>query len=491
MATLATARRNGNGSRLAVPAAPAAIACAVYTRKSTDEGLDSDFSSLDAQREACELYIGSMKSEGWTLVPDRYDDGAQSGGTLDRPALRRLITDITAGRVGCVVVHRIDRLSRSLLDFARLMELFEHRGVAVVSITQRLDSSTSMGRLTLNMLLSFAQFEREIIGERTRDKIRAAKRRGKWCGGTPLYGFDIIDKKLVPNPIEAARARQAFEIYLETGSLIATAKEMNDRGWTTKALQTKNGPAGARPWNKGVLHGLLTNPTLVGRVVTGGQSYRGEHEAIIDHATFDAVQERLAANAVEGSSGARYRSEALLVGILKCSECGSTMTPSFCRKGPRVYRYYRCSKQVKQGAKACRAKHVNAEKIESRYVAEIARRARDPRVVAAVVEATREALDAKKKAVADEARAVNRAIKDCERERLGLDDPASVARMDARLAEYRARLDELRADRVALGGVTIDSDEIAALLAGSFDQVWAQMTSRERRRVVELLHPRV
>jgi site-specific DNA recombinase len=461
--------------------------CAIYTRKSTDENLDSDFNSLDAQRESAEAYVASMRGEGWTALPDRYDDGNFSGGTMDRPALRRLLADVAAGHVNCIVVYKIDRLSRSLLDFAKIIDLLERHGVALVAVTQRLDSSTSIGRLTLNMLLSFAQFERELVSERTRDKIRAAKRRGKWCGGTPLYGYDIVEKRLVVNETEARRAREAFRIYLDTGSLIATAQEMNQRGWTTKETMSKTGPRGAKPWNKGVLHGLLTNPTLVGRVVTDGKAYPGEHEAIIDEATWEAVQDRLAANAVAGSSGERRHSCALLAGILKCDLCGSSMTPTHCKKGPRRYHFYACSKRQKGGKRACRAPYVSAPKIEAEYVRRIAAMATDPRVVAAVVEATRAGLAERKKTLADELRSLSRAIKDAERDRAAMDDPAAVARMDVRIAEHRTRLEAIQAERVAVDGVTVESDQIAALLAESFEDLWAQMTSRERRKVVELL----
>jgi site-specific DNA recombinase len=235
------------------------------------------------------------------------------------------------------------------------------------------------------------------------------------------------------------------------------------------------------------LHGLLTNPTLVGRVVTGGKAYPGEHEAIVDEATWEAVQDRLAANAVANSSGERRHSHALLAGILKCDLCGSSMTPTHCKKGPRRYHFYACSRRQKGGKTACRAPYVSAPKIEAEYVAKIAQRATDPRVVEAVVQATRDGLAERKKNLTDQLRALNRAIKDAERDRETQDDPAAVARMDGRLAEHRTRLSALQVERAAVDGVTVDREQIAGLLRDDFDSVWQRMTSGERRRVVELI----
>src|SRR6516165_9254376 len=223
------------------PTAP--VRCAIYTRKSTEEGLDSDFNSLDAQREAAEAYIHSQTHAGWTCLPQRYDDGGYTGSNLDRPALQHLLTDIRGGQIGCVVTHRVDRLSRSLLDFAKLMEAFERHHVAFVSVTQHFNSATSMGRLVLNVLLSFAQFERELIAERTRDKVAAARRKGKWSGGLPVLGYDVDapTKKLVVNEEEAVRVRAIFALYLEQGSLLAVVEELARRGWCTKQSLTRQG----------------------------------------------------------------------------------------------------------------------------------------------------------------------------------------------------------------------------------------------------------
>src|SRR5690242_484799 len=238
------------------------VRCAVYTRKSTEEGLEQEFSSLDAQREAAEAYVRSQAGEGWALLPERYDDGGFTGGNMDRPALRRLLADIEAGKIDAVIVYKVDRLSRSLLDFARLMELFERHRVSFVSITQQFNSATSMGRLVLNVLLSFAQFEREIIAERTRDKIAATRRKGKWAGGRPLLGYDVDPRggRLLVNVEEAQRVRAIFGLYLEHGGLLPVVQELERRGWANKRWQTKKGQQrGGRPFTKTSLHRLLTN----------------------------------------------------------------------------------------------------------------------------------------------------------------------------------------------------------------------------------------
>ena len=254
------------------------IRCAIYTRKSTDEGLDREFNSLDAQRESAEAYIASQQHEGWACLPDRYDDGGYTGGNMDRPALQRLLEDTAAGKIDCIVVYKVDRLSRSLMDFSRLVELFDQHGVSFVSVTQQFNTTHSMGRLTLNILLSFAQFEREIISERTRDKMAATRRKGKWSGGHPVLGYDVVDRKLVINAAEAACVRQIFQLYLEHQSLISTIQELNRRGWKTKRWTIKKGgESGGRPFDKGNLHGLLTNVLYIGQVRYKDEVHPGEH----------------------------------------------------------------------------------------------------------------------------------------------------------------------------------------------------------------------
>ena len=273
------------------------IRCAIYTRKSSEEGLGMEFNSLDAQREACEAYVTSQKREGRLLAPDHYDDGGFSGGTLERPALKRLLADIEAGRIDCVVVYKIDRLSRALVDFTKLVEVFERHGVTFVSITQSFNTTTSMGRLTLNILLSFAQFEREVIGERIRDKFAASRKKGMWMGGTPPLGYDVKDRKLVVNEEEAALVRHIFERFIKVGSATLLVKELNAEGHRTKSWTTQSGRVRVgRPFNKGTLYKVLNNRVYIGEAVHKGKSYPGEHQAITAMLLWDKVHAVLAEN---------------------------------------------------------------------------------------------------------------------------------------------------------------------------------------------------
>ncbi|UUO05327.1 recombinase family protein [Blastopirellula sp. J2-11] len=273
------------------PAEPATIRCAIYTRKSTEEGLEQEFNTLDAQREAGEAYIQSQRHENWVCLPDRYDDGGFTGANMDRPALRRLLADIESGKVNCVVVYKVDRLSRSLLDFTRIIETFDRNKVSFVSVTQAFNTASSMGRLVLNVLLSFAQFEREMISERTRDKIAAARRKGKWSGGMPVLGYNVEQTKLILDDAEARRVREIFEMYLERQSLLDVAKELENRCWRTKRWTTKKDTErGGRRFDKGSLYNLLTNVVYIGKVRYKTEVYEGEHEAIIDPETFAKVQ---------------------------------------------------------------------------------------------------------------------------------------------------------------------------------------------------------
>ena len=269
------------------------IRCAIYTRKSTEEGIDRDFNSLDAQREAAEAFIISQRSEGLLASSERYDDGGFSGSNMNRPALQRLLADIRAGVVDCVVVYKVDRLSRSLIDFARIVETFEECHVSFISVTQQFNTTNSLGRLTLNILLSFAQFEREIISERTRDKMAAARRRGKWTGGHPVLGYDIDPRgaRLVVNADEAGQVRTIYQLYLGYRSLRRVARDIDVRGWRTKQWVTKSGQVlGGKPFTKGSLYRLLVNPIYAGHVVYRGQTYRGEQDAILETHIWENVQ---------------------------------------------------------------------------------------------------------------------------------------------------------------------------------------------------------
>src|SRR6266446_7831493 len=321
------------------PAPRKASRCAIYTRKSTEHNLDLEFNSLDAQREACEAYIKSQAHEGWRLIRARYDDGGLSGASLDRPALQELLDDVRARKVDIIVVYKVDRLTRSLADFAKLVELFDQHSVSFVSITQSFNTTTSMGRLTLNVLLSFAQFEREVIGERVRDKIAASKRKGIWVGGPIPLGYASVGKKLVIVPEEAETVRAMFRLYLECGSVGALAEELGRRNIASKVRTFASGRSmGGGRYSVGALAHFLKNHFYVGDVAYRGEIHAGEHEPILDRATFDAVQSRLAECALERHVHVAD-SPAILRGRI-FDDRGNRMTPSHSSKAGVRYRYY-------------------------------------------------------------------------------------------------------------------------------------------------------
>jgi DNA invertase Pin-like site-specific DNA recombinase len=347
------------------------LRCAVYTRKSSEEGLDQEFNSLDAQREACEAYVASQRPEGWVLVPDRYDDGGVSGGTLDRPALQRLLRDVEAGLVDVVVVYKIDRLSRSLTDFSRLVELFEGHHVTFVSVTQSFNTTTSMGRLTLNILLSFAQFEREVIGERIRDKFAASRRKGMWMGGTVPLGYRVENRKLLIQEGEAVTIRMIFERFLQTGSATILARTLHAEGITSRS---------GRPIDKGMLYKLINNRVYIGDAVHKGQSYPGEHEAIIEQALWDKVHAILKRSPRSRAANARSQTPALLKGLI-FSPDGQAMSPTHTRKNGRLYRYYVTQSVLKLGPDTCPIRRIPAGAIEQAVVDQLRLILRQPEMV--------------------------------------------------------------------------------------------------------------
>jgi site-specific DNA recombinase len=314
--------------------------CAIYTRKSTEEGLEQAFNSLDAQREACAAYILSQRHEGWTLVPELYDDGGYSGGNMDRPGLKQLLTDIRAGKVDVIVVYKVDRLTRSLADFAKMVEVLDGAGASFVSVTQAFNTTTSMGRLTLNVLLSFAQFEREVTGERIRDKIAASKAKGMWMGGLVPLGYDVQDRKLMVNEAEAETVRHIFARYLVLGSVLALHGDLDQSAIRSKARVTRTGRRyGDQSFSRGALYLMLQNRTYRGEVCHSGKTFAGEHDSIVDAELFDSVQAQLERNRVARQSGVNTSDPSLLAGLLWDGE-GRRMTPSHASKSTKRYRYY-------------------------------------------------------------------------------------------------------------------------------------------------------
>lgn len=356
---------------MAASSTPRAVRCAIYTRKSTDHGLEQEFNSLHAQREACEAYIKSQASLGWRVLPEQYDDPAVSGGSLERPALKRLLKQIEAGHVDTIVVYKIDRLTRSLADFAKLVEAFDARSISFVAVTQQFNTSSSMGRLTLNVLLSFAQFERELSSERVRDKIAASRRKGKWTGGTVPLGYDATDKKLVINPAEAKIVRIIFSRYLELKSFQRLIDDLNARSIVTKRRNTKVAKFnGGIPWTYGPLAHFLKNRIYIGEIGHAGKWHPGEHTAILDKTTFDRVQKLLETNVIRRQAP-RTDSGALLVGKL-FDDKGNRMSPTYSVKNGIRYRFY-ASSAILRGRKdaAGSVTRVPAKEIEGTILAEL------------------------------------------------------------------------------------------------------------------------
>jgi site-specific DNA recombinase len=344
------------------------LRCAVYTRKSSEQGLEQDFNSLDAQREAAEAYLKSQAHEGWRLVKTHYDDGGLSGGTLQRPALQSLLDDIRARKVDVVVVYKVDRLTRSLADFAKLVELFETHGVSFVAVTQQFNTTTSMGRLTLNVLLSFAQFERELAGERIRDKFAASRAKGMWMGGTVPLGYDVRNRKLVINADEAERVRLIFQRYLALGCVAALRANLEQRGIRSKQRSLTSGQVlGGCSFGRGALYHLLQNRIYLGEVVHKGVAYRGEQERIVDDALWNAVQAKLEENRVTRRRS-RVETGALLGGLI-FDDRGNLMSPTYSIRRGNRYRYY-VSRALVRGRKQDPGSHrrISANDLEELVV---------------------------------------------------------------------------------------------------------------------------
>jgi len=362
------------------------LRCAIYTRKSHEEGLNQEFNSLEAQRTAAEHYIASYSQEGWIALPHRYDDGGYSGGTMMRPALQRLLDDIREGRIDCVVVYKIDRLSRCLSDFSKIMDVFEAHKVSFVSITQSFNTSTSMGRLMLNVLFSFAQFEREVTGERIRDKFALSRAKGLWMGGNPPLGYDIRERQLTVNDKEASLIQLIFTTFLELQSLTKLVRFLNQAGYTTKSWTSQGGRVyKGQPFTKNALRHILTNPVYKGCVVHKGQVYEGQHEALVKESLWQAAQ-----NIFKLCPSKRFSAlsastpPALLKGLIYCKPCNSAMVPTYTVKKTKRYHYYVCNAKRRERSSFCPLPSLAAGTVESFVTAQVRQALRAPELVARV-----------------------------------------------------------------------------------------------------------
>jgi site-specific DNA recombinase len=486
------------------PAATASLRCAIYTRKSTEEGLDQEFNSLDAQREACEAYIKSQKNLGWSCSQKRYDDGGFTGANMERPAMKRLMADIEAGQVDVVVVYKVDRLSRSLLDFARIIELFEKRKISFVSVTQQFNTAQSLGRLVLNILLSFAQFEREMIAERTRDKMAAARRKGKWIGGPHPFGYDVVDGKLAVNASEAEQVRAMFALYIQERSLLRVVEVLNRRGWRTKHRVAKSGSQrGGCLWEKSSLRKLLTNVMYIGKVDYKGELYTGEHEAIVEPEVFARAGQLLGSGRSVPNASSRNKHGFILRGLVHCIHCGSVMTTSTSAPRGKSYRYYECTDVHRRGRTACPVKSVPAAELERFVIERIHEVGSDPALLRETIESAQAERRAERPSLEREQRQLEVEHQKCKLEArrlvsaLGGSEGGEVkslterlGELDARAVEIERRLTEIQDALAQLDRTTIDPD-LATRAMAQFAPLWEALTAVERVRLAHLLIERI
>ncbi len=483
---------NGNGAK-AGPPKP--VRCAICTRKSTEEGLNQDFNSLDAQRDAAEAYTRSQVHEGWTAISAHYDDGGYTGANMDGPALKRLLSEIQAAKVDCVLVYKVDRLSRSLRDFARMMDVFDKQGVSFVSVTQQFNTTTSLGRLTLNILLSFAQFEREIISERTRDKQSAARKRGKWTGGHLILGYDLDSRssRLMINPEEAERVRSIFKWYIEGESVFSIVDKARRAGWRNKQWTTRDGKAyGGHPLRRAHIYNLLANALYTGQVPVDGELYPGEHEAIIDQPTFDLVQARLKQNSTNGDHRHRTRMESLLRGLIYCSCCGSAMYQTYSSSKERRYRYYVCSREQQQAKDYCVTRSVSAPAVEDALVESIRRVSIHPKVLEETARVVRQRLAEDIARLREELNGVQLRVKNLKSQvaRLREPEPDRRAALKEQIGAGEARATELKREIMVRERTRLDETELQSTME-SFDALWKTMNIQQQSLLLRQLVEKV
>lgn len=479
---------NGNSSK-----APKAVRCAIYTRKSTDEGLNQDFNSLDAQRDAGEAYIRSQAGEGWTLLPDQYDDGGCTGANMERPALKRLLADVKARKVDCVVVYKVDRLTRSLFDFSRIVEVLDNHGVSFVAVTQQFNTTTSLGRLTLNILLSFAQFEREIISERTRDKQVLARKRGKWTGGHIPLGYDLEEGCLVVNTEEADRVRRIFEWYIEGQTVYSIVAKCADLGWHSKQWTTQAGKVyGGHPMRKCHVYKMLANPLYAARIRADEEVVAANHPRTVDDPTFDLVQEKLKENTRHPGTPNGPKTDSLLRGLLYCAGCGSPMSPSYSSGKHRRYRYYLCLRASQRNGNACATRAVSAPVVEEAVIQSVRRFVLAPEVVEEAARVARQRMAEKLNKLREDYKAVNVRVRNAKSllARMRTPDLARETELRERIASGEVSAEALRT--AAERGERLRQDDAAVRQRlGTFDEVWKAMTIEQQITLLRQLVERV
>ena len=477
------------------------IRCAIYTRKSHEEGLEQEFNSLDAQRESAEAYIESQRMQGWRALPDRYDDGGFSGGNMERPGVQRLLADAEAGKVDVIVVYKIDRLSRSLLDFMKMIERFNQTGVSFVSVTQHFNTTDPTGRMFLGILITFAQYEREVIAERIRDKVAAAKRRGKYCGGPAILGYDVDreQKKLLVNPEEARLVQHIFRRFTQLASAKSLAAELNEQGYRTKSWTTKKGKhRPGSPWNTGHVYRLLGNRTYRGEVVHKGKDYPGEHEAIVSKGLWEKVQAALSENTRAKQAKAKTKIISPLQGVVRCGHCDGAMGLTYTQKGPRRYTYYHCARDAKRAVSRCQLKRVPAGDIEKVVLEQLSAVFRTPTMVSQTYFAAkgmeddeRERLLTQKQQLEDDLLKVReRALEEVSPEGNGSDPGSTLADLNQEAVTLSRSLTEVAVSARAFEAHPVQERDVAEAFQ-SVETFWEDLFPLERNRLIRLLVEKV
>ncbi|MFA5840252.1 MAG: recombinase family protein [Candidatus Margulisiibacteriota bacterium] len=472
------------------------IRCAIYTRKSTSEGLDNDFTTLDAQRESGLNYFASQKSEGWVALPEQYNDGGFTGANIERPALTKLLEDIKIKKIDCVVVYKVDRLSRSLIDFTKMLELFEKNNVTFVSVTQHFNTNNSMGRLTLNILLSFAQFEREIISERTRDKMSAARKKGKWLGGWAILGYDLdkSSRTLKINEKEAKLIRELFSLYIKEHSPLVVANIINEKGYRTKKRETKSGRAyGGNKFKRTDILFVLNNIIYAGKVRYAGQVYEGVHEPIISEELYNKAQEIMANNRHRKPGTKNVESMGLLGGLLRCKHCSKSLIPTYTTKNNRKYRYYVCIGAQKRGYKDCPTRSVNAQEIEEAVINCLKQIAgstpeQEKRVaeIKAQIKADLFSIEKEQKAIDANIASMGKKIKATKEATPSKNSAKELATCEEELKGHEQRLSLLHVRKAELHEQMITKEELQkAMIITS--PVWETLFYQEKKRIIDFL----